>query len=127
MILALVLVLLILPFVDHLKNTILVSFSQLAVDLSGFLGVSHDDFIKDELSDNVLVDGVLLELKVVILDRFSFDDLVIILRIVELLKEWMLKHLLCADPVGRIEGKQFADQVDGVWRSVWNQFLKCLS
>ena len=126
LLLVFVLALLILPLVDHLKNSILVGISELPVDLPGFFGVGHDDLVQDEFSDNVLVDGVLLKLKVVVLDRLSLDDLVIVVRIVKLFQEWVLQHLLRADPLRRVVSKQLADQVDGAGRSVWDELTQGL-
>ena len=66
------------------------SFPQLTIDLSSLLRVGHNNLIKDELPNYVLVDGVLLKFEVVVFHWFAFNDLIIILWIVELLEERML-------------------------------------
>lgn len=72
----------ILPLVNLLKNSVFVKFSQFSVKISDFSGVCHDDFVKDEFLDDILVDGVLFELEIVVVNCLSFNNLVIMVWIV---------------------------------------------
>jgi hypothetical protein len=85
--------LLVLPLVDDLEHASLVLLSQLTVDGPGLLRVGHDDLVQDQLSQDILVDRELLEFKVIEVDQLSLLDLVVVLGVVELLKERMLENL----------------------------------
>ena len=104
-------------FIDHLQNTCLVSVSELPVDFPSFFGVSHNNFIKDKLSYDILVNGVLLEFEIVISYRFAFDDLVVIFWIIELIKERVLQHFLSSESLSWIKCQKFAHKINCAWRS----------
>lgn len=117
------LLLVLLPLVDLLKDAVFVDFAQLSVEGSCLLGVGHDDLIKNQLSDDVLVDRVLLELKVVVVDRLALDNLVVVGRVIELYEEGMLQHLSGSESLCRIVSEQLREQVMSLRSGLRNQLL----
>ena len=71
-----------LPLVDFLEDSVLVQLLELPVDCAGFGRVSHNDFVQDELLDDVLVDCVLLKFEIVVVDRLTLNDLVVVLWVI---------------------------------------------
>lgn len=71
--------------------------SELAVDFSSLLRIGHNNLIDNELLNNILVNGILFELKVIVSYWLTFDDLVIVEGIIELLQEWVLKYLFSSE------------------------------
>lgn len=80
--------------------------TQLPIESTSLLGVGHDDLIEQEFPDDVLVDRVLLELKVVIVDRLTLNNLVIVGWVIQLFEERMLKDLSGSESFSRIVGEQ---------------------
>ena len=116
-----------LTLVDLLKDAILVVRSEIPVVVSSLLGVGHNDLVKEELSDDVRVNGVLLELKVVVVHGLALNDLVVVFRIVQLLEEGMLEDLLCRESLLGIIRQKLLHQIDGLLRSIGNEFFPGLS
>lgn len=85
----------VLSLVDDLEHTSLVLLSELTIDGPGLLRVGHDNLVQDQLSQDILVDRELLEFKVIEVNELSLLDLVVILGVVELLKERMLDDFEC--------------------------------
>ena len=73
------------------------------------------------------MDGVLLELKVVVSHRIAFNYLIIMVRIVDLVKKGVFQHLSCRQPLLWIISHQLLDQVDRLWRCAWNELLESFS
>jgi hypothetical protein len=68
--------------VDDFKNTLRVPLLKLFVKDSSLLTVGHNDLIGQELLKNIHVDGVLLKLKVIVIDRSSHNELFVLIRAV---------------------------------------------
>lgn len=88
---------LILAFINEFEDTFFVFLSELAVDFSSLLRIGHNNLIDNELLNNILVNGILFELKVIVSYWLTFDDLVIVEGIIELLQEWVLKYLFSSE------------------------------
>ena len=97
--------------------------AQLSVEGSGLLGVSHDDFIEQEFADDVLVDRVLLELKVVIVHRLAFNNLVVVGWVIKLFEERMLQHLSGSESLCRVVSEQLRQKVMRLRSGLGNKLL----
>ena len=101
--------------------------SELAVDFSSLLRIGHDDLVDYELLDNILINCVLFELKVIVSYRLTFDNLVIVEGIIELLQEWMLEYLFGSKSFLWIVGHKLADEINCTGRSIRHKLLPGLS
>ena len=93
-------------FVILLKHSLRVLQAQLPVFSAGILGVGQDDLVEQHLAQNILVERVLLELKVVVRDGLAFFQ-AFVGWIVDFLEEWMLQALLGCQPFFWLPCKQF--------------------
>ena len=94
--------------------------TKLPVESPGLLGVGHDDLVDQKLADDVLIDRVLLELKVVVVHWGALNDLIVVLGIVDLLEEGMLQNLSRRKSFSGIVGEELGEKVQRCWRSLGN-------
>jgi len=95
--------------------------SQSSVGLSSLLRISHDDLIKKELSKDVFTESILLEFEVIEFDFLSFNNLIIIDGIIDILEEWVLKYLSGSKSFRWIPLHELADKVKCCIRCIWKQ------
>ena len=72
------------------------------------------------MTDYVFFDGVLLEFEVVVGDGLSHNNLIVILRVMELLQEWMFQDLSGGEAHGGVVDEECADEIDGGVRGRWD-------
>lgn len=77
-------------------------FFELSVYIASIRGVCHNDFVQNELFDDIFVNSVLLKFEIIVVDGLTLNNLVIVLRVIQLLQERMLEHFFGTEPLLRI-------------------------
>lgn len=107
--------------IDHLQDALWVPCPVVVVVLLGFLTVIEENLIKDKLSQDLLVKGVLLELKVEILNASTFG---LVLRLVKVLEVGMRECIGGTQSLSGIVAEKSLHQIKGILLDSREEFLE---